>query len=91
MFAAHACENQGALDELATIKESACKCADADCAQKVNVDFEAWAKKYADVHGSPEADQAGKIANDISDCMVKAMGGGGDEGDDEGDDDEDGQ
>src|SRR5262249_28190096 len=66
------------LAELATIKDHACACKDADCANKVQEEFEAWAKTYADVKGSAdEADRAGKLAESISECMVSAMSGSG--------------
>jgi hypothetical protein len=69
-----------ALKELEALKKDACACKDADCANKVQEKFETWAKKHADTKGSQsQADKAGKIAEEISECMMKAMTGGGEE------------
>jgi hypothetical protein len=65
-----------ALKELEALKKDACACKDADCANKVQTKFEEWAKKHSDTKGSQsQADKAGKIAEEISECMVKAMTG----------------
>lgn len=63
-----------ALRELQALETQACACRDADCANRVQEDFEAWAERHADTKGSQaEADQAGTIAEHISECMMKAM------------------
>jgi hypothetical protein len=63
-----------ALDELREIKDHACVCANAACAEQVQLEFEVWAQRWADTEGTHvEAEAAGAIAEEISECMVKAM------------------
>ena len=62
------------IEELRVLKQHACACTNADCANAVQQDFEAWAMKYADTKGSQaQAEAAHKLAEEISECMVKAM------------------
>jgi hypothetical protein len=66
-----------ALDELRALKRQACECPDADCANKVETDFEDWMRQQEDTKGSQrEAEQAGKLATDIQECVAKALAGG---------------
>jgi hypothetical protein len=66
-----------ALKELRELETASCACRDAACANHVQEAFEEWAKRYADTKGSQaEADQAGAIAERISECMMKAMTSG---------------
>jgi hypothetical protein len=63
-----------ALDELRVLETRACACPDAACATAIQEDFEAWARRHADTQGSQsQADEAGRIAEHISECMVKVM------------------
>jgi hypothetical protein len=69
-------DSKAALVGLRVIEERACACADAACAERIQGEFETWAKASSTVKGSQaEADEAGEIAERISDCMVKAMSG----------------
>jgi hypothetical protein len=64
-----------ALDDLAQIKVQACACTDARCANDVQATFETWAKDNEDTHGTQaQAEKAGKLAGDISECIVRATG-----------------
>ena len=63
-------------DDLRRVETASCACRDSDCANHVQAEFESWAKAHADTKGSQaEAEQAGKIAEHISECMVRAMTG----------------
>lgn len=73
-----------ALKDLDQMKTDACACKTADCATKIEAKFEDWSKKNADTKGtSSQAEKAGKLISDISDCLMKAQMG--DMGSDTGD------
>lgn len=69
-----------AIKELESIKKKACECKDAACAEAVQKDFEAFLKKHENTKGSQsQAEKVGKIASEMSECLMKAATGGGGE------------
>lgn len=69
-----------AVKELEAIKKKACECKDAECANKVQEDFNKFLEKHKDTKGSQsQAEKVGKIASEMSECLMKAATGGGGE------------
>lgn len=69
------------IAEFEVIKNDMCACRDKTCAEQINKDFEAWLKRHARAKGSKaEQEQAKKIAEDYTRCMMAAMTGGPDQG-----------
>jgi hypothetical protein len=66
-----------ALKELESLKKEACACKDAECAAKVQDKFGKFMEKHKETKGSEsQAEKAGKIAEGMMECLVKAQGGG---------------
>ena len=60
--------------EFADIKDDMCLCKDSQCAAAVNKQFEEWLKANEKAKGSEgEQEQAKKIAEDYTKCMMNAM------------------
>jgi hypothetical protein len=64
----------GPVAELAVIRDHACACSAPDCVSGVQVEFEAWMKKYQDYQPTQaEQDEVGAIASAMSACRDAAM------------------
>jgi hypothetical protein len=67
-----------AIKDLEALKKRACECKDTECATKVQEDFDKFLEKHKDTKGSQsQAEKVGKLAGEMSECLAKAMTGGG--------------
>lgn len=67
-----------AIKDLEALKKEACECKDADCATKVQEKFDKFLEKHKDTKGSTsQAEKVGKLAGEMSECLAKALSGGG--------------
>ena len=64
-----------AIAELTVLRDQACACADAACADRVQADFDAFLMKHRDTTGSQEAAETiGRVAGEMSACLDAARG-----------------
>jgi hypothetical protein len=64
-----------AIADLTTLRDAACACKDATCADQVNAEFEAFLQKHADTKGDQaQAETIGALAGEMSACLETARG-----------------
>jgi hypothetical protein len=64
-----------AIAELTTLRDAACACADAACADKVGAEFDAFLARHTETKGNQQqAETIGAIASEMQGCLAKAKG-----------------
>jgi hypothetical protein len=63
-----------AIRELTVLRDRACACTDAECAEKVQADFDVFLEDHKDTQGSQsDAETIGALAAEMSGCLQDAM------------------
>lgn len=75
------CGNKGgdsAMAEFKSLKDKMCACKDAECAKKVSDEMAKMGDKYKNAKvDEKQLKEAAKLTEELTQCMTKAMGGGG--------------
>jgi hypothetical protein len=67
---AAACSHDPAIDALHDLKEQACACRDAPCADRVLAEL---GKRQADLRESKQPDKARRLGEEVIDCLARAQ------------------